>query len=72
MVRKRGVELRLGEEILSISNSQEGLKVETNKGEIYSDKLIWSSDNFELLSKSINIPTDIDSYRHKVSMILLH
>ena len=70
-LEKRGVELRLGEEILSISNAQDGLKVETNKGEIYSDKLIWSSDNFELLSKSINIPTDIDSFRHKVSMIFI-
>ncbi len=70
-LKKRGIELCLGEDIQKIEINDKGVKVITSNMEVDANKIIWSSDNFETLANSVGIQNNIDTFRHKVSMIFI-
>ena len=71
MENKRAINIRLGEKICSIKEDSEQIKVSTEEGDYFADKIIWSNDNYQNLAHLTDIDLDVEALFHKVPMIFM-
>ncbi|MDA8740522.1 NAD(P)-binding protein [Rhodobacteraceae bacterium] len=69
-LERKGVKIRLGAKIKTVSESPETVTIEFEEGEsITAEHLIWSNDAMNSLTKALGMDSDVDSLQYGTPML---
>jgi hypothetical protein len=68
-LRKKGVEVSLGEKILAMEDGPRGITVKTDKRSLQADKVVWANDNVAALSAAFGSEDSIQKFQSATPMV---
>ncbi|MCB0335703.1 MAG: NAD(P)-binding protein, partial [Bdellovibrionales bacterium] len=70
-LEQKGVNLHLGEKILSMEDTEKGVRITTSKQTLEADKLIWSNDNLSALCSILNVQDKTADLVHRTALVFI-